>query len=89
MRFFKGDMVKLDASKLGPMIATIVKFDGNGAITLVGHQESNADQRYRKDKEDVFIRLRPSTLISAGARRVIVDEMGRVRDPGKPKLTNP
>ena len=82
MRLYKGDMVRLDSSKFGPTIAVVVKFDANGTITLVSHNESNADQRYRKDKEDVFIRLRPSSLINSGARRVIVDEIGRIRDPG-------
>lgn len=85
MRLYKDDMVRLDSSKFGPAIATVEKFDTNGMITLVAHNESNADQRYRKDKEDVFIRLRPSSLVNSGARRVIVDEIGRIRDPGKPK----
>ncbi len=82
MRLYKGDMVKLDASKFGPVVAVVVKFDANGSITLVAHNESNADQRYRKDKTDVFIRCRPSSLIECAARRVIVDETGRIRDPG-------
>mgnify|MGYP001081611619 CR=1 FL=1 len=85
LKLHKNDMVRLENSKFGPVIATVEKFDGNGAITLVAHNESNADQRYRKDKEDVFIRLRPASLHNAGARRVIVDEMGRVSDPGPPK----
>lgn len=82
VRFYKDDMVKLDDSKFGPVVAVVVKFDVNGMITLVANNESNADQRYRKDKEDVFLRLRPSSLINSGARRVIVDETGRIRDPG-------
>lgn len=81
MRLHKGDMVRLDASKFGAIVAVVVKFDANGTIALVAHNESNADQRYRKDKEDVFIRLRPSSLANSGARRVIVDEIGRIRDP--------
>ena len=84
IRLFKDDMVKLDDSKFGPVIATVKKFDVNGGLSLVAHNESNADQRYRKDKEDVFIRMQPSALIKAGARRVVVDEMGRFRDPGPP-----
>ncbi|MBA4491754.1 type II CRISPR RNA-guided endonuclease Cas9 [Paracoccus sp. S1E-3] len=84
IRLFKDDMVKLDDSKFGPVIATVRKFDVNGGLSLVAHNESNADQRYRKDKEDVFIRMQPSALIRAGARRVVVDEMGRFRDPGRP-----
>ena len=85
MRLFKDDMVKLDDSKFGPVIATVEKFNVNGQIALVAHSESNADQRYRKDKEDVFIRMQPSSLVKSGARRVIVDEIGKVRDPGRPR----
>ncbi|WP_372839742.1 type II CRISPR RNA-guided endonuclease Cas9 [Phaeovulum sp.] len=82
MRLYKDDMVKLDSQKIGPVIAVVAKFDSNGGITLVPHNEGNADQRYRKDKEDVFIRLSAKTLINSSARRVIVDEMGRIRDSG-------
>ncbi|AMY71134.1 type II CRISPR RNA-guided endonuclease Cas9 [Frigidibacter mobilis] len=85
-RLYKGDMVRLDRSKFGSVIATVEKFDRNGQLELVPHNEGNADQRYRKDKSDsVFIRLRAATFIASGARRVIVDEMGRIRDPGPGK----
>lgn len=82
MRFHKGDMVRLDSSKFGPVVAVVVKFDANGGISMVAHNESNADQRYRRDKEDVFIRCTAGSLIKSGARRVLVDEAGRIRDPG-------
>ncbi|MDO5612903.1 MAG: type II CRISPR RNA-guided endonuclease Cas9 [Paracoccus sp. (in: a-proteobacteria)] len=80
IRLYKGDMVKLDNSKFGPVIAVVVKFDTNGGISLVAHNESNADQRYRRDKEDVFIRCNAGSLLKSGARRVIVDEAGRIRN---------
>lgn len=83
VRLFKSDMVKLDQSKFGPCIAAVVKFDKNGTITLVSHTASNADERYRKHKEDLFLRFTARTLIAAGARRVVVDETGRFRDPGR------
>lgn len=82
MQLHKDDMVKLDSRKYGSVIAVVTKFDANGGITLVAHNESNADQRYRKDKEDVFIRLSANTLVTSNARRVIVNEIGRVRDSG-------
>ena len=85
LRFHKDDMLRLDSSKFGPVVAVVAKFDTNGGIALVPHNESNADQRYRKDKEDVFIRLNAKTLVNSGCRRVIVDEMGRIRDPGPGK----
>jgi len=84
-RFHKGDLIRLEESKFGPVFATVEKFDGNGTIEMVPHHESNASDRYRKDKEDLYIRLRPKTLQKAKARRVHVDEMGRLRDPG-PKI---
>lgn len=82
LRLHKGDLVRLDESKFGPVIATVEKFDGNGTIELVPHNEANASDRYRKNKEDLYIRLRPTSLQKARARRVFVDEMGRLRDPG-------
>jgi len=82
MRLHKNDMVRLDNSKFGPVIATVEKFDANGGISLVPHNESNADQRYRKDKEDVYIRMNAASLMKNGARRIFVDEAGRIRDPG-------
>lgn len=84
LRLFKGDLVRMEDSKFGPTIATVEKFDGNGTIELVPHNEANASDRYRKNKEDLYIRLRPASLQKAKARRVFVDEMGRMRDPGPP-----
>lgn len=79
---YKGDMVKLDESKFGPVIATVEKFDATGTIELVSHNEANASDRYRKNKEDLYIRLRAKSALASGLRRVFVDEKGRLRDPG-------
>ncbi|MEM6635986.1 MAG: type II CRISPR RNA-guided endonuclease Cas9 [Pseudomonadota bacterium] len=84
-RFYKGDLVRLEDSKFGPVIATVEKFDTNGGLELVPHNEANASDRYRKTKEDLYIRLRPNSLLKAKCRRVFVDEMGRMRDPGPPR----
>jgi CRISPR-associated endonuclease Csn1 len=84
-QFMKGDLVRLEDSKFGPVIATVEKFNGKGMIELVPHNEANASDRYRKTKEDLYIRLGATTLLRAKARRVHVDEMGRLRDPGPPK----
>ena len=86
-RFHKGDLLRLELSKFGPVIATVEKFNVNGGIELVPHNEANASDRYRKSKEDLYIRLSATTLIKSGGRRVYVDEMGRVQDPGVPKGT--
>jgi CRISPR-associated endonuclease Csn1 len=87
LRLFKNDMVRLDDSKNGSVTATIEKFSSTGTVEMVPHNEGNADQRYRKDKESVYIRKNAASLIRAGARRVLVDEMGRIRDPGLPKTS--
>lgn len=85
LRLFKNDMVRLESSKFGPVIATVEKFDGNGTIEMIAHNEGNANDRYRKHDEDIYIRMRAGPLIKAGARRVFVDELGQVRDPASAK----
>ncbi|MDV7201484.1 type II CRISPR RNA-guided endonuclease Cas9 [Roseovarius sp. 10] len=84
-RFHKGDTVRVDRSKFGAITATVAKFSSKGNIELVPHNEANASDRYRTNKEDLYIRLSAKTSIKAGLRRVLVDEIGRVRDPGPPK----
>lgn len=86
LRLHKNDMVRLEDSKFGPTSVTVEKFNVNGQVSMVAHNQGNADQRYRKDKEDIYIRMQPASLIKSGARRVIVDEMGGIKDPGPPKI---
>lgn len=81
IRLHKNDMVKVDESKFGSVVAVVVKFDTNGGLALVPNNESNADQRYRKDKEDVFLRYQAASFMRAGGRRIHIDETGRFRDP--------
>lgn len=83
-RLHKGDMVRVEDSKFGPVTAIVAKFNGSGMIELVPHTEANASERYRKNKEDLYIRLSAKSAMKAGLRRVFVDEIGRVRDPGPP-----
>lgn len=85
LRLFKNDMVRLEGGPFGPVTATVERFSSIGTVEMVPHNEGNADQRYRKDRESVYIRKSASSLVKAGARRVIVDEMGRIKDPGPPK----
>ncbi|MGQ3487521.1 type II CRISPR RNA-guided endonuclease Cas9 [Roseovarius pacificus] len=84
IKLYKGDTVRLDESKFGPITATVAKFNGSGMLELVPHNEANASERYRKNKEDLYVRLSAGSARKAGLRRVIVDELGRVRDPGPP-----
>ena len=85
LRLHKKDMVRFDESQFRPLIAIVAKFDVKGIIELVPHNEANASERYRKNKEALYTRLSANTSIKVGLRRVFVDEMGRVRDPGPPK----
>ena len=84
LRIFKQDMMAIepDGKRL---ICCVQRFSnsGNGIIELIPHAEANAADRYNKDRSDnVFIRKIATTLIKAKARRIFVDEMGRLRDPG-------
>jgi CRISPR-associated endonuclease Csn1 len=86
LRLHKNDMVRLEESPFGPVIATVERFSSIGTVEMVPHNEGNADQRYRKDRESVYIRKNAPSLIKSGTRRVIIDEMGRIKDPGPPKI---
>jgi CRISPR-associated endonuclease Csn1 len=85
LRLFKNDMVRLDDSLFGPVIAAVERFSSIGTVEMVPHNEGNADQRYRKDRESVYIRKNAASLMKSGVRRIIVDEIGRFRDPGPPQ----
>ncbi len=82
LRLHKNDMVRLEDSPVGPVVATVEKFSSTGTVEMVAHNQGNAAHRYRNDKENVYIRKNAPSLIKSGARRVIVDEMGRIKDPG-------
>jgi CRISPR-associated endonuclease Csn1 len=86
LRLHKNDMVRLEDSPFGRVVATVEKFSSNGTVEMVAHNQGNAAYRYRNDKENVYIRKNAPSLIKSGARRVLVDEMGRIRDPGPPKV---
>ena len=85
LRLHKNDMVRLEDSPFGPVVATVEKFSSTGTVEMVAHNQGNAAHRYRNDKENVYIRKNAASLIKSGARRVIIDEMGRIKDPGPPK----
>ena len=77
-RFQKGDLIELQDRKFGPIIARLEKFDKNGAMELVPHNEAHASDRCRKLGEDAFIRLRLGSLCRYRARRVYANEIGKV-----------
>ncbi len=82
MRLHKKDTIALTHPKYGYMITTVAQLSVQ-RLDLAAHNEANADARSR-DKTDPFsfVRVSASTLKRSGARRVHVDEIGRMRDPG-------
>jgi len=84
MRIFKRDMVMLERDG-ETIIGYVQKMKQNGSIFVAPHTEANADGRDRDPNDDFkLIQLGAGSLVKAKARRVIVDEMGRLRDPGPP-----
>lgn len=85
LRVFKRDMVRLERDGV-TVLGYVQKLDRANGLFIAPHTESNADARNR-DKTDPFrfIQMSAGPLIKANARRVYVDEMGRMRDPGAPK----
>ena len=82
LQIHKNDMVAIERDD-ATIVCVVQKADiANGAY-LVPHNEANASER-SNDPQDPFkwFQMATSSLINAGIRRVHVDEMGRLRDPG-------
>jgi CRISPR-associated endonuclease Csn1 len=82
LRLHIDDMVALeDAGRR--RILRVVKMSGQ-TITLADHQEGGALKKRNDDKDDPFKYLEKSanTLIGMGLRKIGVDEIGRLTDPG-------
>lgn len=85
MRIFKRDMVMLERDG-ETIVGYVQKMKQNGSIFVAPHTEANADARDRNPKDDFkLIQMGAGSLVKAKARRVFVDELGRLRDPGPPK----
>lgn len=84
LRVFKRDMVAIERDG-GTLVCYVQSMHIKNGLFLAPHTESNADARSR-DKNDDFrlIQMSVSSLVKVGIRRVFVDEMGRLRDPGPP-----
>lgn len=82
LRLFKRDMVAIERDG-DIQICYVQKFDQGHGVYLAPHTESNADARNR-DKSDPFrlLQMGVGPAIKAKLRRVFVDEMGRIKDPG-------
>ncbi len=84
LRLFKRDMILLERAG-EKFVGYIQKMKQNGSLFVAPHTEANADARDRDSKDEFkLISMGAATLIKNKARRVFVDEMGRLRDPGSP-----
>ena len=83
LRIFKRDMVAIERNG-ETIIGYVQSLHVSNGLFIAPHYEANADARSR-DKSDPFrfFQMAAGTLIKAKARRVHVDEMGRLRDPGR------
>ncbi|WP_299154949.1 type II CRISPR RNA-guided endonuclease Cas9 [uncultured Tateyamaria sp.] len=84
IRVFKRDLVAIEKEGR-TLICYVQKMHIANGLFLVPHTESHADTR-NSDKSDPFkfIQMSAGPLVAAKIRRVHVDEMGRLRDPGTP-----
>lgn len=65
------------------LIGYVQSMHVKNGLFIAPHLEANADARNR-DKSDPFkfLQMGAGTLVKSQIRRVIVDEIGRIRDPG-------
>lgn len=83
LRVHKRDMVALEREG-ETVICYVQKFNQAGILFLAPHLESNADARDRNSADEFSLfRMSPGPLVKSKIRRVLVDEMGRLRDPGR------
>ena len=82
LRVFKRDMVAFERDGK-TIIGYIQSIHVSNGLKIAPNNEANADARDR-DKADPFrfIQMSAGPLIKSGVRRVYVNEMGRLRDPG-------
>ena len=84
LRVFKRDMVAIrrNGERLICYVQSIHVANG---LRLAPHNEANADARDRSGADPFrLIQMSVGPLVKAGIRRVFVDEIGRLRDPGPP-----
>lgn len=83
MRLFKGDLVALGEGEECRILRVAQLWD-QGTVFLAGHAEGGNLQKRHKSEADPFRWLMPSvsTFPKLRLRKVGVDALGRVRDPG-------
>ncbi|MFQ5673480.1 MAG: type II CRISPR RNA-guided endonuclease Cas9 [Nitrospinales bacterium] len=83
LKIHKGDMLRLKDQGKEKTVRVVSLSPENKQLWVTEHQEGGALMtRYTKDKEKVFIFLSFSKLKESQVRKIHVDALGRVRDPG-------
>jgi CRISPR-associated endonuclease Csn1 len=87
MRLHKGDFVKLDHQGVERVMRVVRISPSNNVLYLAEHHEAGDLQGRHKDADDPFrwFFCNMNQLLERKARRVTVDILGRVRDPGPPQ----
>lgn len=82
LRVHKGDMVALERDGR-TVVGHVQQMHIKNGLFIVPHNEANADAR-NSDRTDPFrwIQIAARPAVTAGIRRVAVDEIGRLRDGG-------
>ena len=82
LRIFQRDMVALERGGR-TLICYVQKFSQSGQAVFAEHYQANTDTRNKSETDPFkFIHLSGQSIVDNRVRRVIVDVMGRVRDPG-------
>jgi CRISPR-associated endonuclease Csn1 len=82
MRLMRDDMIAIQGENDARRIMRVAKLS-EGMIALAEHNEANVDRRNRDTSSEFkYLYKAPSALNSVKARRVFVDILGRVLDPG-------
>jgi CRISPR-associated endonuclease Csn1 len=84
MRVHKGDLLRLDHEGVEQVMRVVKLNSGNSRLVLAGHLESGNPQKRHDDPDDPFRWAFVSfgTLKTRRARKVSVDILGRLHDPG-------
>ena len=86
LRIFKRDMVAIERDG-ETLICYVQSMHVANGLYLAPHIEANADARNRSKNDPFrFIQMSAGPLVKAKARRVFVDEIGRLRDPRLTRL---
>ncbi|MDA9238833.1 hypothetical protein N9P15_07045 [Planktomarina sp.] len=84
MRIYKGDMLAYEKDGKR-VIGSVKQLSLQAGLILAPHTETNADSRNRNKADPFkFTYLGAGSLIKTKARRIHIDEIGRLRNSGPP-----